>query len=308
MFRPLILIAMVSCTAPAPPPAARHLASVEAAYTELADALRWHEGADSPDPSVDRPTPVSVDAIRTGADSLLDVVERHPVPPADSLGAADRDGLVVRLRALGARAALLAGEGLTLEEARALQDEMPRDPVLVPDDRRVPAATPATAGASVMPPDAGAPTAIGATTMVMPVVGIAPSSLVDTYSQARAAGRAHNAIDIMAPRGSSVVAATSGRVLRRFTSERGGLTLYQLGSDGRTVYYYAHLDGYASGVTDGTILRPGTLIGYVGDTGNAAPGNYHLHFAIWTTDDPKRYWDGESINPYPLLQHAIPAR
>ena len=72
----------------------------------------------------------------------------------------------------------------------------------------------------------------------------------------------------------------------------------------RNVYYYAHLARYAEGLTEGAPLRPGDAIAFVGDTGNAKPGNCHLHFAIWRVADVKRYWTGENMNPYPLLRGA----
>jgi murein DD-endopeptidase MepM/ murein hydrolase activator NlpD len=137
--------------------------------------------------------------------------------------------------------------------------------------------------------------------LAIPVQGIEPDDLTDTFTASRSQGRAHNAIDIMAPKNTPVVAAVTGRILRLFTSDKGGLTIYQLGPDDRTVYYYAHLDHYADGLEVGREVRQGDVIAYVGDTGNAAPGNYHLHFAIWTVDDPKHFWDGDPINPYPLL-------
>ncbi|MEO5824994.1 MAG: M23 family metallopeptidase [Gemmatimonadales bacterium] len=305
MFRTLLLIALAGCAGPARVPASVEFAGVEAAYGRLSAAMQWHEGTDTLAWAGGAGTPPTVAEIRVGADSLLRIVERQTVPTTDSALALERDDLVVRLRALGAHATLLSGEGLTLEEARALQDEGPPALALARTvSRTVAKNIPARRLASLLPPANLTPPG----NLVMPVVGIDPSALTDTYTQSRAAGRSHNAIDIMAPRRSSVVAATGGRVLRLFISERGGLTVYQLGSDERTVYYYAHLDGYAAGVTAGTVLQPGTLLGYVGDTGNAVPGNYHLHFAIWTIDDPRRYWDGESINPYPLLQRAIRAR
>ena len=137
--------------------------------------------------------------------------------------------------------------------------------------------------------------------LVIPVVGVAPSDLVDTFRAARSEGRVHNAIDILAPRGTPVVAARDGRVVRLFTSDKGGLTVYQLGADGRTVYYYAHLDAYAPRLAEGQQLRAGDRVGTVGDSGNAAPGNTHLHFAIWSVSDPADFWDGTPVNPYPLL-------
>lgn len=137
--------------------------------------------------------------------------------------------------------------------------------------------------------------------LIIPVAGIQPEDLIDTFEEARSQSRRHDAIDIIAPHRTPVLAAADGTIVRLFNSEHGGITLYQLAPDDRTVYYYAHLDGYAEGVRAGVFAKQGAVIGYVGDTGNAVPSNYHLHFAIWTTDDPKNFWDGESINPYPLL-------
>ena len=137
--------------------------------------------------------------------------------------------------------------------------------------------------------------------LVIPVAGIRPEQLQDTYTQSRSEGRTHNAIDIMAARNTPVVAAVDGTVIKLFQSERGGITLYQLGIDNRTVYYYAHLERYADGLAENRFMRRGELLGYVGDSGNAGRDNCHLHFSIWTITDPKRFWDGENINPYPLL-------
>jgi murein DD-endopeptidase MepM/ murein hydrolase activator NlpD len=138
--------------------------------------------------------------------------------------------------------------------------------------------------------------------LTIPVAGVRPEQLRDTFNEARSEGRAHNALDIMASCGTPTVAATAGKIIKLFQSARGGITIYQLGSDNRTVYYYAHLARYADGLTEGRLAQQGEVIGYVGDTGNVAPGGCHLHFAIWTVTDPKRYWDGENINPYPLLR------
>ncbi len=140
--------------------------------------------------------------------------------------------------------------------------------------------------------------------LVIPVAGVGPDKLADTFSDAREGGRVHDAIDILAPRGTPVVAAAAGHVARLFTSERGGLTVYVVSPDpagGALVYYYAHLDAYAPGLADGQDVRAGQTLGTVGDSGNAVPGNTHLHFAIWRVDDPARFWDGPALNPYPLL-------
>lgn len=137
--------------------------------------------------------------------------------------------------------------------------------------------------------------------LLIPVAGIRPEQLQDTYTQSRSQGRAHNAIDIMAARNTPVLAATDGQIIKLFRSERGGITLYQLGTDNRTVYYYAHLERYADGLTENRFARRGEIIGYVGDSGNAGRDNCHLHFSIWLVNDPKHFWDGENVNPYPLL-------
>ena len=137
--------------------------------------------------------------------------------------------------------------------------------------------------------------------LLIPVAGMRPEQLQDTYTQSRSEGRTHNAIDIMAARNTPVLAATDGDIIKLFQSERGGITIYQLGTDKRTVYYYAHLERYADGLAENRFARRGEIIGYVGDSGNAGRDNCHLHFSIWLITDPKHFWDGENVNPYPLL-------
>lgn len=139
--------------------------------------------------------------------------------------------------------------------------------------------------------------------LIIPVAGIRPDQLLDTFTDARSEGRSHDAIDIIAPRGAAVMAAADGNIARLFTSDKGGITLYQFSPDQKFIFYYAHLERYADGIKDGKQLKQGEVIAYVGDTGNAVPGNYHLHFAIWRVPDPKKYWDGENLNPFPLLRN-----
>jgi murein DD-endopeptidase MepM/ murein hydrolase activator NlpD len=97
------------------------------------------------------------------------------------------------------------------------------------------------------------------------------------------------------------MAATDGIIMKLREGGLGGTTIYQLDDDGRTRYYYAHLDGYARGITEGKRVWRGQVIGYVGATGNAAGGPYHLHFSIAVLHDLERYWEGANLNPYPLL-------
>ena len=179
------------------------------------------------------------------------------------------------------------------DPARGVEVEGP--PVVAGDTTRV---TPDEAARS----DGGGRARRAASGWLVPVVGVAPGQLVDTFSQARSQGRTHNAIDILAPRGTPVVAAQAGQVARLFTSDKGGLTVYVV--SGRTVSYYAHLDAYAPGLAEGDRLRAGDSVGTVGDSGNAVPGNTHLHFAVWRVADAADFWDGEPVNPYPLLSGA----
>lgn len=137
--------------------------------------------------------------------------------------------------------------------------------------------------------------------LAMPVRGIRPEQLRDTYEAPRSGGRVHNAIDIMAPEGTPVLAAGDGTILKLRTGGLGGITVYQLGSDGRTLFYYAHLQRYAAGLREGLPIWKGQVIAYVGDTGNAGRGNYHLHFSVSRLEDPRRWWQGENVNPYPML-------
>jgi peptidoglycan LD-endopeptidase LytH len=138
--------------------------------------------------------------------------------------------------------------------------------------------------------------------LIVPVAGIKPGQLQNTYNDSRSEGRVHNAIDIMAPAGTPVLAVTEGKIVKLFISDRGGITIYQLDPNGRVIYYYAHLERYADGLVEGATVRQGDVIAYVGDSGNAGPGNYHLHFGISIVDDPRQYWGGVPVNPYPILR------
>ena len=138
--------------------------------------------------------------------------------------------------------------------------------------------------------------------LIVPVVGVRPDQLLDTFTDARSEGRSHDAIDIPAPAGTPVVAVTDGEITKLFQSERGGTTIYQLSPDKKLIFYYAHLQGYAPALAEGKVVKQGEVIAYVGDTGNAGAGNFHLHFSISIVPDPKRYWEGTNINPYPLLR------
>jgi murein DD-endopeptidase MepM/ murein hydrolase activator NlpD len=136
----------------------------------------------------------------------------------------------------------------------------------------------------------------------VPVRGVARSAIADNWGDPREGGaREHHGIDIMAPEGTLVVAAAPGTVEKLFESDAGGTTLYVRSPDKNWEYYYAHLSGYAPGMHEGLIVKRGDPLGYVGDTGNAGAGNYHLHFGVARIRPDDGWWQGQPINPYPLL-------
>lgn len=145
--------------------------------------------------------------------------------------------------------------------------------------------------------------------LAMPVEDIDPSTIHDNFNEVRGGttGR-HDALDILAPRGTHVLATDDGIVKKLFTSVPGGLTVYQYDPDSQFCYYYAHLDAYAQGLHEGQTLKRGDLIGYVGTTGNAPKDTPHLHFAVIRLDPDKRWWTGTPIDPYPLLYRPRPPR
>ena len=134
--------------------------------------------------------------------------------------------------------------------------------------------------------------------LAIPVRGLDADELVSTFHDARGSARRHEAIDILAPRGTAVVAVEDGKVAKLFTSAAGGLTVYQFDPSETFVYYYAHLDSYAPGLKEGMMLSKGDVIGTVGTTGNAPENTPHLHFAIMKLDPDKRWWGGTALDPY----------
>ena len=144
--------------------------------------------------------------------------------------------------------------------------------------------------------------AAGLPILQVPVAGVARAQIVDSWGDARGEGRQHHGTDIMAPGGTPVLAAAAGTVEKLYESRLGGTTLYQRSLDGRWTFYYAHLAGYAPGIHEGQALHAGEPIGFVGDTGDAGPGNYHLHFSAARLRPDQRWWEGEDVNAYPMLR------
>lgn len=177
--------------------------------------------------------------------------------------------------------------------------------VMVPALSRVPVAAVAT----VAPPEASAietpasepATVAVADQLLIPVAGVHANALQDTFNDARGSARRHEAIDILAPKGTQVFAVADGKIAKLFNSKPGGLTIYQFDTSERFAYYYAHLDRYAADLQEGMTLKRGDLVGYVGTSGNADPNTPHLHFATFELGPQKQWWKGSPINPYPLL-------
>lgn len=147
--------------------------------------------------------------------------------------------------------------------------------------------------------------ALAARGLIVPVAGVSPLQLRDSFAEQRG-NKAHEAIDIPAARATPVVAVDNGRVVKLFNSVPGGLTVYQADMADEFIYYYAHLGSYADGLREGDDVRRGDVLGYVGSTGNATPDAPHLHFAIMRLPPGKEWWKGTAINPFPYLTRSLP--
>jgi murein DD-endopeptidase MepM/ murein hydrolase activator NlpD len=137
--------------------------------------------------------------------------------------------------------------------------------------------------------------------LVVPVAGADMSKVDDTFLDGRDNHRTHRAIDILAPRGTPILAADDGKILRMSTNSLGGISMYTVDPLNRIVYYYAHMDHYNDAMSPGRAIVRGDTLGFVGTTGNAPKDTPHLHFQImrWPLDG--KYWNGEPIDPFGLL-------
>ena len=151
-----------------------------------------------------------------------------------------------------------------------------------------------------------APGASASDKLIIPVAGVRPAELTDSYGDPRSGGRRHEGIDILAAEGTPVLAAAGGVIVGRDSSELGGISLYQRDLDERTIYFYGHLQRYRAGLKEGDLVRQGEVVAYVGQTGNVQPGNPHLHFAVYTVTDPNRWWRGRNLDPCDLLPCGAP--
>jgi murein DD-endopeptidase MepM/ murein hydrolase activator NlpD len=232
--------------------------------------------------------------IAAGPDQAADVPIRRDVTRAMGGTPAPRPTTSTSTASTSGAVPGLSGEPL---------DAPPPDVALEPP---VPAAVIAPIATETAPPpvipneppsmrDADAPRA-----MIIPVAGVGRSAIRDMFNESRG-NRRHEAIDILAPTGTPVIATDDGMVKKLFTSKPGGLTVYQFDPDQRFCYYYAHLDRYAPGLHEGQLLRRGEVLGYVGTSGNAPKDTPHLHFALIRLDKERRWWKGTYVNPYPSL-------
>jgi len=173
-------------------------------------------------------------------------------------------------------------------------DEPPNAVVEVP--------APTSGHSGIIPPSAPEAKELAARNLDIPVSGVKPDSLVRSYHDARSGGREHEALDILAPRNTPVVAVEDGTIAKLFVSKAGGNTIYQFDPGREYSYYYAHLERYADGLKEGDAVRRGQTIGYVGTSGNAPKNTPHLHFAVFRLTAEKRWWEGTPIDPFDILR------
>ena len=232
---------------------------------------------------------------RTPADTAL------PSNPSDSSAISDKS---LRPPPEGVEP-VIALHGMPRQDSAAfVKDAVP--PFAPVDSALMSRAIAATASAPHTTPDSAlsgdADLAVLRRELAVPIANVPASSLHDTYRELRGGTRPHEALDILAPRGTPVVSAANGRVLKLFTSRPGGLMVYAADSSERFILLYGHLDAYAPGLVEGQTLKQGQRIGVVGTTGNAAANTPHLHFAIARAGNLEQWWKGTPVNPFPLFK------
>ncbi|HSU97626.1 MAG TPA: M23 family metallopeptidase [Gemmatimonadaceae bacterium] len=196
-----------------------------------------------------------------------------------SLGVARRNAMAVALFALFA----LAGCGASIRPLEPL-------PAPAPAPESYP-----SGGTASVPVDAEDISYFDANPLMVPVEGVQPSGVSDSFNDRRDNGRTHRASDILVPKGTPVVAAESGTIMRLSRNALGGITIYMMDESGRFIFYYAHLEGYADGLVPKEHVLQGDLLGYVGMTGNAPVP--HLHFQAMRRDPNRRdYWNSPAVD------------
>lgn len=179
-------------------------------------------------------------------------------------------------------------------------------PTSVPAPTEAPAPKPVVAAPA---PVAAAPSSANASAaeylsdrhLLLPVAGIPVTKLEDTFNDGRDEDRTHHAIDILAPRGTPILSADDGKILRMSSNNLGGITMYTVDPENRLVYYYAHMDHYNDAMSPGRAIVKGDTLGFVGTTGNAPKDTPHLHFQVMKWPADGKYWNGEPIDPFQAL-------
>jgi murein DD-endopeptidase MepM/ murein hydrolase activator NlpD len=202
---------------------------------------------------------------------------------------------------LGQGSALRAVAPATGKSATATL-KAPGGGIDAPSNAVVEVPAPTSGKSGVIPLSAPEARELAARHLEMPVRGVTADKLVRTYHDTRNGGREHEALDIIAPRNTPVVAVEDGTIAKLFESKAGGTTIYQFDRNREYSYYYAHLERYAEGVAEGNAVRRGQVIGYVGTSGNAPKETPHLHFAVFRLTPEKHWWEGTPVDPFDILR------
>ena len=227
----------------------------------------------------------------------------HDTPLAFTVAMSFLMGIVTTIAVYSLRTERAAADATAIHASSASpSDGSSIDAASARDQPNVAAKEPAATvpPAPVSPTEAGEIVALRGRDLKLPVDGVDRQDLRNTFAESRGS-RTHEALDILAPRGTRVRAVEGGRIQKLFTSKAGGLTIYEFDPTQTFAYYYAHLDRYEDGLQEGQMVKRGDVIGYVGSTGNAAPDAPHLHFAIFRLGPEKKWWKGEPLNPFLVL-------
>jgi len=227
----------------------------------------------------------------------------HDTPLAFTVAMSFLMGIVTTIAVYSLRTERAAADATSIHASSASpSDGSSIDAASARDQPNVAAKEPAATvpPAPVSPTEAGEIVALRGRDLKLPVDGVDRQDLRNTFAESRGS-RTHEALDILAPRGTRVRAVEGGRIQKLFTSKAGGLTIYEFDPTQTFAYYYAHLDRYEDGLQEGQMVKRGDVIGYVGSTGNAAPDAPHLHFAIFRLGPEKKWWKGEPLNPFLVL-------
>jgi murein DD-endopeptidase MepM/ murein hydrolase activator NlpD len=221
----------------------------------------------------------------------------HRRPDVAGLAGAGLLGFV-----LGAFVVASLSHSSTLARLTPAADDGATQTIDQPVNAVVEVPAPSSGATGVIPKSAPEAKELTARHLTIPVEGVRAEALVRSYYDPRSGGREHEALDILAPRNTPIVAVEDGSVAKLFLSKAGGNTIYQFDPGRDYCYYYAHLERYADGLREGAAIHRGEVIGFVGTSGNAPKNTPHLHFAIFRLTAEKHWWEGTPIDPYEILR------